>query len=466
MVDNRMRNNILVVLFFGVLMGALDIAFVGPALPAIAKDFGVDERGLAWVFSIYVLFNLIGTPLMAKLSDAVGRRAIYVIDLALFASGSLVVAVSPAFGLLLAGRAVQGLGAGGIFPVASAVIGDTFPAEKRGRALGLMGAVFGIAFLIGPIVAGIILLLLSWHWLFIVNLPISLVLIAASLRILPAARPPTRRAFDALGMLVLGVLLAALAFGISQINTADLASSLSSLAVWPFLLIAILLTPLFVTVERGAKDPVVRVSLFSSRQVVLASLLSAGAGLGEAAIVFVPALVVAAFGVTTYAASFMLLPAVLAMAVGAPLSGRILDARGSKIVVLGGTILIAIGMVMVSLLSTNLAAFYTAAVLVGLGLSSLLGATLRYIMLNEAPVAERAAAQGIISLETSLGQLIGGALVGAIAASRGGGIVGFSAAFLAVGLVYWLLIAAGVGLKGRAAELETLRRNEAARATT
>jgi EmrB/QacA subfamily drug resistance transporter len=464
MMDNRMRNNILLVLFFGVLMGALDIAFVGPALPAIAKDFGVDERGLAWVFSIYVLFNLIGTPLMAKLSDALGRRAIYVLDLALFASGSLVVAIAPGFGLLLAGRAVQGLGAGGIFPVASAVIGDTFPAEKRGRALGLMGAVFGIAFLIGPVVAGIILLLLSWHWLFVVNLPISLALIAASLRILPSARPPTRRAFDALGMLVLGILLAALAFGISQVNTADLGRSLMSLSVWPFLLIAVLFTPLFVAVERRAKDPVVRVSLFSSRQVVLASFLSAGAGLGEAAIVFVPALVVAAFGVTTYTASFMLLPAVLAMAVGAPLSGRILDARGSKIVVLGGTVLIAIGMVMVSLLATNLIAFYTAAVLVGLGLSSLLGATLRYIMLNEAPITERAAAQGIISLETSLGQLVGGTLVGALAASRGGGVVGFSAAFLVVGLVYWVLISAGLGLKGRTAELETVRRNEGARA--
>jgi EmrB/QacA subfamily drug resistance transporter len=462
-IESNARKNILIVLFFGVLMGALDIAFIAPALPAIHKDFGVDERALAWILSIYVLFNLIGTLLMAKLSDALGRRAIYVMDLALFALGSLLVAAAPLFGLLLVGRAVQGLGAGGIFPVASAVIGDTFPAERRGRALGLMGAVFGLAFLIGPIVAGAILFLLSWHWLFIVNLPISLALIAASLRLLPTTRPSKRRTFDALGMVVLGILLAALAFGISQINTANLASSLSGLNVWPFLLIALLLAPVFVIVERGARDPVVRVSLFDSRQVVVASLLSAGAGLGEAAIVFVPALVVAAFGVTTYTASFMLLPAVLAMAVGAPLSGRILDRMGSKIVVQVGTALIALGMVLVSFSAINLIAFYSAAVLVGLGLSSLLGATLRYIMLNEAPVTERAAAQGIISLETSLGQLIGGALVGAIAASRGGGVAGFSAAFLVVGVVYLLLLAVSFRLKGRGAELETVRRNEAAR---
>ncbi len=463
-IDNKKRNKILSVLFFGVLMGALDIAFIGPALPAIQKGFGVDERALAWISSIYVLFNLIGTPLMARLSDALGRRAVYVMDLALFAVGSLIVAAAPTFGLLLVGRAVQGLGAGGIFPVASAVIGDTFPPERRGRALGLIGAVFGIAFLVGPIFAGVILFLLSWHWIFIVNLPISLALIAASLRVLPATRPAKRREFDALGMVVLATLLAGLAFGISQINTANLASSLTALNVWPFLLTALLLAPVFVIVERGALDPVVRVSLFGSRQVVLASFLSAGAGLGEASVVFVPTLVVAAFGVTPYTASFMLLPAVLAMAVGAPLSGRILDRKGSKIVVLAGTALIAAGMVLVGLLANNLVAFFTASVLVGLGLSSLLGAALRYIMLNEAAATERAAAQGIISLEMSLGFLIGAALVGAIAASRGGGVAGFSAAFLVVGMVYFLLTVLSLGLKGRAGELETVRRNEAARA--
>ena len=106
---------------------------------SIALDpgtFGVDERALTWVFSIYVLMNLVGTPLMAKLSDIYGRRNIYVMDVALFGLGSAIVLVSPSFGVLLLGRAIQGFGAGGIFPVAAAVIGDTFPPEKRGGALG------------------------------------------------------------------------------------------------------------------------------------------------------------------------------------------------------------------------------------------------------------------------------------------------------------------------------------------
>ncbi len=128
--EDKKRNQILLVLFIGVLMGALDIAIVGPALPAIQKTFGVGERTLAWMFSIYVLFNLIGTPLMAKLSDLFGRRMVYVLDVSLFAAGSLLVALSPSFSVVLVGRAIQGFGAGGIFPVASAVIGDTFPARK------------------------------------------------------------------------------------------------------------------------------------------------------------------------------------------------------------------------------------------------------------------------------------------------------------------------------------------------
>jgi MFS family permease len=163
--NDKTRNQILLVLFLGVLMGALDIAIVAPALPSIQAFFTVGDRILTWTFTIYVLFNLIGTPLMAKLSDTYGRRSIYTLDVTLFALGSLIVALSPAnmFAMLLIGRALQGFGAGGIFPVASAVIGDTFPPEKRGGALGLIGAVFGLAFLVGPILGGVHRLAMAVH---------------------------------------------------------------------------------------------------------------------------------------------------------------------------------------------------------------------------------------------------------------------------------------------------------------
>jgi EmrB/QacA subfamily drug resistance transporter len=481
--DNRTRNRILLVLFVGVLMGALDIAIVGPALPAIQTYFHVNDRTIAWIFTIYVLFNLIGAPLMAKLSDVFGRQSLYVLDVTLFGLGSLLVALSPSYDLLLVGRAVQGLGAGGIFPVASAVIGDTFPPEKRGGALGLIGAVFGLAFIIGPILGGI-LLMFNWRWLFVVNLPIALLVIAMTLRLLPATRPSQRRAFDWAGMAALAVLLASLTYGLNRIDTTHFLVSLTSLEVWPFLLVTVVLLPILWRVERGAKDAVLHPGLFDSRQVVLVSALAVGAGLSESALVFVPALLVAAFSVTTSTASFMLVPVVLAMTVGSPSAGRMLDKYGSRAVVLMGTTLLTAGMAVVGFFLTlqdlfytvalqiglepaealrhdvGLALFYVAAVLVGLGLSSLLGAPLRYIMLNEAPLSERAAAQGATTLFMSVGQLLGGTLVGAVAASRGGGVVGYEGAYLLISTLGLLLILLTLGLKGRAEELATVRRNE------
>ncbi|HNP73901.1 MAG TPA: MFS transporter [Kouleothrix sp.] len=453
--ETQTRNRLLGLLFIGVLMAALDIAIVGPALPAIRAAFGVDDRAAAWIFTIYVLFNLIGTPLMAKLSDLFGRRAIYVLDVALFAFGSLLVAISPGFGVLLAGRAIQGLGAGGIFPVASAVIGDTFPPEKRGSALGLIGAVFGIAFLIGPIIGGV-LLIFGWPWLFIINLPLAALVIGLGLRLLPSSRPATQPSFDWLGMAVLGALLTALAYGLNQLDTANIGQSLASLRVWPFLAAAIVLVPVLWLLERRAADPILRTSLFGRRQISLTAALAAGAGLAEAAVVFVPALVVAAFGVSESQASFMLVPVVLAMAVGSPLSGRMLDRSGSRVVVLLGSALVTLGMLLLSFFATSLALFYVSAVLFGLGLSVLLGAALRYIMLNEAPASERASAQAILTIFTSVGQLLGGTLAGAVAASRGGGVLGYTSSFFLIGVVMLLLTLAALGLKGRAEELATL----------
>ncbi|MDQ7029790.1 MAG: MFS transporter [Ardenticatenia bacterium] len=446
----------LAVLFVGVLMGALDIAIVGPALPAIQAQFQVDDRALPWIFTIYVLFSLVGTPLMAKLSDLFGRRPIYVMDVTLFALGSLAVAVAPTFSLLLVGRAVQGVAAGGIFPVASATIGDTFPPDKRGSALGLIGAVFGLAFLIGPILGGA-LLMVGWQWLFIVNLPVALLLIVFSLRTLPAERAPKRRPFDWAGMVMLGGLLAAMTYGLNHIDTAHVLDSLISLNVWPFLVLTLVLLPLFWRVERDAEDPVLRTRLFHSRQVVLASILAIGTGLEEAGLVFIPKVLVMALGVEESTASFMLVPVVLIMAINSPIVGRLLDRHGSKVVIVAGSTCLTLGMIMLGSLPIALGSLITAGLFIGVGLSALLGAPLRYIMLNEASSSDRAAAQGAISLFTRVGQILGGAVVGAVAESQGGGIPGYRTAYLLLGALMLLLTVAALGLKSRTEELATLQ---------
>ena len=458
--DDKARNRLLLVLFVGVLMGALDIAIVGPALPTIRDYFGVDDRAAAWIFSIYVLFNLVSTPLMAKLSDVYGRRSIYIMDVAIFAAGSLVVALAPGFAFVLIGRAIQGLGAGGIFPVASAVIGDTFPPEKRGRALGMIGAVFGLAFIIGPILGGV-LLPAGWRWLFIINLPIAAAVIVMGLRVLPTTRRAERLPFDWQGMLLLGLGLASLAFGINRIDTKTLGASLASVRVWPFLLLAAALITAFYFIERRAVDPIVRPHLLGNGQLRLTNVLSAGAGVGESALVFIPALAIAAFGMSSSTSSFMLMPVVLALAVGAPLAGRYLDKVGSKVVILAGTTLLAAGMLMLSRAAASFPLFILSGVVIGLGLSSLLGAPMRYIVLNEAPAEDRGAAQGVLTVFTGVGQLISGALVGAAAASAGGGVKGYSTAYLIIAIVAAVLIVLALGLKGRAAEQAAVEANTA-----
>lgn len=452
------RNQLLLILFLGVLMGALDIAIVAPALPAIRTTFGIGDRALAWTFTIYVLFNLIGTPLMAKLSDILGRRFIYTLDVALFGIGSLVVAISPSnlFAVLLIGRALQGLGAGGIFPVASAVIGDTFPPEKRGGALGLIGAVFGLAFLVGPILGGVIMSITTWHWLFIINLPIALIVIVMGWNLLPVQHPDSHASFDRAGMVTLGILLSAFAYGLNQIDTANFMSSFFSLNVLPFILLSIVLLFVFISIEKKSKDPVLRLTLFKSRQSVLASILSAGAGIGEVSMVFIPALAIASMPtvVDKHTSSYLLMPVVVALGIGSPLAGRMLDKFGSKLVVTIGTILLTIGSLMLGMFNSTLWMFVLAGIIIGLGLSALLGAPIRYIMLNEAPASQRTSAQGALVIFTSIGQLVSSALVGAIAASAGGGVNGYSAAYLTVGLLSAILVLLTFGLKNRHQEVE------------
>lgn len=451
---NHRQNRILILLFVGVFMGSLDISIVGPALPSIQTYFTVNDRMLSWVFTIYILFFMLGTPVMAKLSDIYGRKAIYLLDILLFTIGSLLTITSFSFEMLLFGRAIQGLGAGGIFPVANAFIGDIFPPEKRGGALGILSSVWGWSSVMGPILGGV-LLQYGWQWLFIINLPITITVIVLSLKILPGGERNNNVTFDWWGVLVLGLLVTFLAYGINQINTDTFLTSLLSVDVFPYLLLAVALLPILWKIEKKAQDPLIQVNLFKSREVKLVNSIMVGTGLVQAATVFIPAFIIVALAFSSTGASLMLIPVVLTMAVGAPVVGKLLDKFGSRNIMLIGSLIMASGLLMAGIFARDFYLLILAGVLIGVGMSTTIGSPPRYIMLVETPPRERASGQALLNIITSAGQLVGGALVGAFIGSYNGQLMGYQYAYLFIGLVAIVMAILAVGLKSRKEQIET-----------
>jgi EmrB/QacA subfamily drug resistance transporter len=452
--DKKRNTNIIILLFTGVLMGALDISIVGPAIPSIEQTIRIEPRLLGWIFSVYVLFNLTGIPLFARLSDIFGRKNIYIVSLLIFALGSLVVSIAGSFPLLIVGRAIQGFGASGIFPVASAIVGDSFPAEKRGRILGLLGAVFGFAFIIGPIMAGTLLHYFDWNVLFLINLPIAIVLILASFKILPNTKVETPDHFDWKGIVGLGLMLGSFAYGISNIESESFASSIISSGVLPFLIASLLLLILTIYIERRAPAPIIKTSLFYNKEIRLVGIIAMATGVLQASFVFIPNYAVGLFNVTPSTASFMLLPVVLATAIGSPLFGRMIDSVGSKIVIIIGLCLAVAGFYLLHLVTGHKLLFYGSGALIGFGLSVLSGSSLRYIMLNETDKTDRAITQGMLTIFISLGQLTGAAFIGVIIANASG-VDGFRDVFLYEALLLLMVVLFAFRLKSRAEELKT-----------
>ena len=426
--DLAARRRILTVLFTGVFMAALDAAIIAPAIPALRLAFGVDNRQIGLVTIVFSLCSLSATALMANLSDRFGRRTIYLLDIALFAGGSLLIARSGTFAMLLVGRAIQGLGAGGITPTASAVVGDMFPADQRGRILGLIGATFGMAFLIGPLVASVLLVWASWHWIFLINLPVAAIVFVMSARALPTrtdARelPP----FDYAGMLLLVVLLTTLMLGINR--ALDIATNRT---LWPALLsVAALGLPLLFWIERRAAQPIVPTTLFHSPTLRTTWTLCVGAGFGMGSVIFITSVAVAAFETPSTKAGLLLLPLVLCSAVASAGFGRVLNALGPRVVMLAGFACLTIGSALIGIGAAHFTVFMLASLFIGTGVGIVVGGTLRTVVLNEVSASQRSAAQALVNIMIAVGNLLVVAVLSALADHAGGGLHGLSVAYLA-----------------------------------
>lgn len=403
---------LLLTLGLGVFAGALDLGVLAPALPALALQFGTSASSLAWVFTGYLLANVVSIPVMAKLSDRYGRRPIYISCVTLFALGSALAIAAPSYPLFLFARIVQALGAGGIFPVATAAIADCTPVERRGAALGLLGAVWGLAAIIGPNVGGIATHFWGWRAIFALNVPLAIVVIALACRYVPAAATRRRGPLDVAGLVVLSIALLATMTALTALDASALFGGPVVAIVSGTIAICALIA--LIPIERRASDAIIAPRLIANRQVLITYALELGIGILEGALFFIPAALVAAQGLSYAAAGAIASIGALAFVVVIPLAGRMLDRFGSRAVLGGGALFTAAGLALFAAQLATPWAAIAGITIAGVGFGALLGAPTRYIISNETPQEMRATAMGLLSIFLIMGQIVGGSLAGGV----------------------------------------------------
>src|SRR5699024_1982935 len=225
----------------GVFMAGLDNGIISAALTTIYDSFGVSPTWGAWSVTLYTLGVAISVPIIGKLSDNYGRKKLFLIEILLFGIGSLLVAISPNFAMLLAARFIQAIGGGGIFIIGSSHVLATIPKKQQGKILGLLGGMHGLSAVVGPNAGALILHITgTWQWMFLINIPIAIFLIVMAIAKMPETKEPSARALDLSGTIYLSLGIVAMMFGITNIDSSEFVASLASVTVLPYLLAGII----------------------------------------------------------------------------------------------------------------------------------------------------------------------------------------------------------------------------------
>lgn len=423
----------------GVFAGALDLGVLSPALPAIGREFGVPTGSLAWVFTLYLLVTVASITIASALADRYGRRVVYVGCIALFAVASVVAIVAPTFEILLFARALQALGAGGIFPVATAAIGDVVPVHRRGAALGMVAATWGLAAVIGPTIGGLVTHFVSWRWIFVANVPLALVVLVLARRYVPRRAPRARGPLDFLGLLLLCLGLLLVMDGLTTARPVTGILGLAGLAGFAFW-------------ERQARSPIVPLSLFASPQLVKTYALEVAIGALEGSLFFIPAVLVDAQQLSYLAAGLIAALGALMFVIVIPISGRALDRVGSRDVLLIGAVLTEAGLGLFAIGFHSMPVTLIAMIVAGCGFGALLGAPTRFIVTNETGERTRATAVGLLSQALIAGQILGGSLAGGVISMAQSELTGYRNAYLAFAGIAFVALILTATLKSRSAE--------------
>ena len=408
----RSRWITLVVVSAGTAMLLLDVTVVNVALPAIEHDIGASFAQLQWVIDAYAL-TLAATLLAAgAVADRWGRRAVYAAGLALFTLCSLLCGLATSGAMLDLARAAQGVGAAGMFAASLALLAHEFQGSERGFALGVWGAITGAALAVGPLVGGLVIDALSWRWVFLINLPIGLVLIAATLRALPESRDPHPSGLDLPGL----ALFAAAGFlGTFALIRGNAEGWGSALIVGAGALAAVAVAG-FVIVEQRARAPMLPGSLFR----IPAFTGTAVVAFAQSVALYPLFLFLALYfqdvlGTSPTGAGLRLLPLTIVLFLVAPLSGALTDRVRLRVPLVTGLVLIAAGLLLMRGLTTTsswthlLPGFIVGGVAIGT-----ISPALAAAMVGVLSVDRSGLASGINNTFRQLGIAVGVAVFGAI----------------------------------------------------
>lgn len=421
---------VLVLYLAGIGMGALDMGIVNPARTVIQNGLGVDDKVGVWVFTIYTLAYAAAIPVIGKIADIIGRKPVYVLAIGLFGLGSLGCGLSQDFsslGLLLASRAIQAIGGGGMVPVATAAVGTIVPPPKRGMALGLVGMVYGAASVFGASAGSLVLDIAgqeNWQWIFYINVPIAIIVVLLGIWALPQETQSSTRKLDLPGIFILVVMITALLWAFQNLDFTKISESLSDRDVWGGLLIFLVLIPAFWIAEVRAEDPIIDFKYFATINVGTTLMFGAVSGILMMTVMFIPQFAENCLRLPSGAGGYPTIIIGVASAIGAPLSGRLTDRFGPRAVLGVGVLISTIAGFMLiywaspypGLVSNSVSIF-----VMGLGLGFLMGAPLTYLILHLIPETDANSGQATLSLIRSLGTTLAPAiLVGLLATAMGG----------------------------------------------
>lgn len=414
------HREIVVVLFglmAGVLLAALDQSIVGTALPRIVSELGGLDK-LAWVVTAYLLTATAATPLWGKISDLYNRRTIFQAAIAVFLIGSALCGLAQNLPQLIAFRALQGIGGGGLMAIALSIIGDIIPPRERGRYQGYFGAVFGVSSVAGPLLGGWFTDGPGWRWIFYINLPVGIAALVITSLVLKLPTVRREHRIDLLGAAIIVAGVSALLLYLDWAGTAY-----GWFAPGPLALLAasLILIVLFVIVERRASEPIIPLRLFQNRVFAIANIYGFLAGIAMfGAIIFLPFYLQVVMGMSPTISGLAMLPAVLGILGTSIWSGRMISRTGRyKIFPIAGAAILIVALFLMSRLQVDTPywqlAIYELAFGAGLGMTM---QTIVTAVQNSVERRDLGAATSATTFFRQMGGTIGAAAFGAILANR------------------------------------------------